>query len=352
MLFSVDSEGNKLKKVTSNWNPKELDIERYIVEAGESEILNSYIFGEDLLIVSNQIQTATKKRADILALDTAGRGVVIELKRDEGTIGIETQALQYLADFSAYRGENFIRRFANNGIEEKIFGFLGNNIEKNRINDSMRIILMARNFDPALLAIGEWFASNDVPFRCIRYTPIELQESRYLSFSVVFDRSVESLYPLIFRSKMREPGFYWHNISYADARWWQFLVKNSVLPACFDSAPGDPGERIMKSYIKGDTVLAYASGYGCIGWGTIDEDGEDSYKLLPLGDPDDVMKGDCRHRRKINWKATAKKLSDALHHQEIKNSFGIYHPIQTRVSIEKSKGKQLVEKLSNLFNCD
>jgi hypothetical protein len=36
----------------------------------------------------------------------------VDNKRDNGTLGVETQALQYLADFSVYQGQNFISYFA------------------------------------------------------------------------------------------------------------------------------------------------------------------------------------------------------------------------------------------------
>ncbi len=112
MLYEI-KENKKLKRLVSQWRPSESDIENFIMSSiNDDNILDSGIFGEELLIVDNQVKTKLKKRADILAIDCYGNGVVIELKRDWGYLGVETQALQYLADFSAYKGNKFIQHFS------------------------------------------------------------------------------------------------------------------------------------------------------------------------------------------------------------------------------------------------
>ena len=46
-------------------------------------------------VISNQIKAKYKKRADILALDQGGSGVIIELKRSMGTLGVDTQHYEH-----------------------------------------------------------------------------------------------------------------------------------------------------------------------------------------------------------------------------------------------------------------
>jgi len=104
-----------------------------------------------------------------------------------------------------------------------------------------------------------------LPFRCIEYTPFEIDNEFFLSFSVAFDRSPELLYPLIFQGRAREPGYFWHNIGSASDDWWTFLVQKGQISTSFNNQSGDEGERILKSYVSGDVVVAYAKGYGAIG---------------------------------------------------------------------------------------
>jgi hypothetical protein len=145
------------------WNPSELELENYLIaqaNADETDAdvrkMHPSIFKEDLLLVSNQVRTSAKKRADILALDKAGNGVIIELKRNEGKLGVETQALQYLSDFSKYRGKNFLRKFGVS--EDTALGFLEGSDDVDSINSRSRVILVARDFDETLYSIGEWLS--------------------------------------------------------------------------------------------------------------------------------------------------------------------------------------------------
>ena len=66
-----------------------------------------------------------------------------------------------------------------------------------------------------------------------------IENRRFLSFSVVFDRANGALFPISFASTVREPGYYWHNIASADQNWWSYLIQAKQIPACFENAPGD-----------------------------------------------------------------------------------------------------------------
>ena len=351
VLFKINKQSGALENIVSDWAPRELELERYLITKADSDIpvMSESVFGEPLLLVSNQVRTIAKKRADILALDRAGNGVIIELKRNAGRLGVETQALQYLADFSKYRGKNFLRKFSSNpGVsEETILRFVGDKANIDEINTHSRVILVARSFDETVYSIGEWLSSKGVAFRCITYLPVQVGDAQLLSFSIAFDRSQDSLYPLTFSSTAREPGIFWHNIARADQSWWNFLVSERQIPACFDNAPGDQGEKLLSRYLPGDIVVAYAKGYGAIGWGAIED--PNTYRLINPGSRGDVLGGNCRHRLTVQWKATARELKDGLSADEVRRDFNIYHPISTSVSVNMANGKRLIDRLSERF---
>ena len=355
MLFEIknreESQSIYLSPVVSTWKREERELEKCLIHSsdGGATVLHESIFGEPLLVVKNQVYTRTGKRADILAIDRLGNGVIVELKRDKGTLGVETQALQYLADFSPYKGEAFIRRFErlSPNLEDNILSFLGGNATIEQLNKNPRIILLARSFDPAIYSLGEWLSTQGVAFRCIQYFPVQIENRDFISFSVVFDRSNESIFPFIFNSRLREPGIFWHNIRFPKDGWWQHLIKNNEIPACFENSPGDQGEKILKSYIAGDKIIAYAKGYGAVGWAIIKD--PNSYRLVSPGSSDDLM-GDCLHRLKVVWQATAKDLKYGISPKDVKERFGIYHPISTSVSIDYKKGEKLINELTKRFN--
>jgi len=342
MLFEITDQ-QSLKRFKSDWKPGELDVENYLVSSdSENNILDSSIFGEPLLIISNQVKTKFRKRADILAIDRCGNGVIIELKRDKGLLGVETQALQYLADFSAYKGMDFINKFSksNEDLEKVIYSFIGADASIKDINKKSRVILLARDFDPTIYSMGEWLSNNGVSFRCIQYEPLEISNKKFITFSIAFDRSKDILNPLSLGSIAREPSYYWHNIAKADQDWWSYLISAKQIPACFDSMPGDQGEKILTSYIVGDVIIAYAKGYGAVGWGVIEKS---DYHLCKENTDEDRLQGDCMHRLSINWKTVAEKLQDGVKPSIVYEEYGIYHPMRTSVSIDEFKATKLIE---------
>lgn len=354
MIFAIskDKDSSDLTPVATDWAPKELELERFVLPNASSDapILNETIFGEPLLLVSNQVTTRNKKRADILALDRQGNGVIVELKRDRGSLGVETQALQYLADFSSYQGMDFIDHFSkyNSSLKDDILGFIGDAEPLEELNRRSRIILMARGFDPSIFSMGKWLSDNGVAFRCVAYTPVEIHGDRFLSFSLAFDQSNRAIYPLSFQTHVREPEVYWHNIGEPKDFWWSYLTSHNKISANYGNRPGDQGEQLLKSFIRGDQIVAYAGGHGAVGWGTIKN--PQSYTLLNPGDKEDLLNGHYLHRLDIQWRATADTLSNAIPSAEIRERFDIYHPVSTSVRIKRNKAERLIKEMNERFS--
>jgi hypothetical protein len=364
MIFKLNSKTLSLDSIlgTTTWVPKELKLEKYLLSTIQSErpLLRPEVFGEELLPIGHQIQTKQGKRVDILAVDQLGNSVIIELKKDAGRLGVETQALQYLAEFSIYKGKKFItqfsqiyRSFMNEfgnlplnkiSLEEEILGFTGHQTTE-QINQNSRIILIARGFDPVLFSMGKWFADNGVPFRCLEYVPFEIGTEKFIGFSLVFDDSPSGIFPLTF-SSFREPQYFWHNIGASESKpqqeWWDYLVKTSQIAASFSNQPGDEGEKLLREYVKGDRILAYSSGHGALGYGVTKNPG--GYELIKPNTDDDLLEGRLRHRLPIEWKVVIHNLNHAIKAQTIKN-LGGYHPIRTKVRIDKVIAEKLIKEI-------
>jgi len=95
MLFSVEESGEKLEGL------KEQDLsELGILERQDLQewtIEQPRILGEDLLVITSEYANFedTRDRLDILALDQAGKLVVVELKRDRADRTTDLQAIKY-----------------------------------------------------------------------------------------------------------------------------------------------------------------------------------------------------------------------------------------------------------------
>jgi hypothetical protein len=348
MIFTVLPNAT-LSAVTSSWKPTEKQVEEFVLKGPGQEdgILNEAVFGEELLLIRSQVLTSDKKRADILAIDRQGNGVIIELKRDEGLAGVETQALQYLAAFAPYRGSNFVRQFGNHSaeFEEKLRQFLGE-VPIDNLNRHHRVILMARSFDRALFSMGKWFGSNGVAFRCIAYVPFAVGTERFVSFSVMFEQSPPEIFPLYFSSPIRQPATFWHNIGKADQQWWTFLVDQGQIPAGWENKRGDKGEELLRSYIDGDRIIAYAKGSGALGWGKLKSP---QYQLVEKGSSQDRLGGDLLHRLSIEWSAVAGQLDDAIPAAKLRTEFDLYHPVSTSARIQHAKADKVIKMLDLRF---
>lgn len=358
MLFEADQENESVIPLESlSWRPKELDLENYIIpeENSDEVLLEKSIFSdEDFLFIGNQVTAPGNRgrdcRADILALDSTGRLVIIELKRDEGYLGVEMQALQYLAAFSTLKGQNFLDYFSQKYplIQENVEQFMEESFQIEDINQQSRIILIAQHFDTALFSMGEWLSSKGTAFRCIQYFPFKIGEKYLLGFSIAFDRSPEPLYGVQFHHpfKRHKSAYFWHNIGDSTNEWWKTLVKKGQIRASFQNQPGDQGEKTLKRYIKGDKIIAYASnGPGAIGWGIVED--PSSYQLLK---PSENNRSDNKlcHKLDITWKATAHRLTEGISYKTFDEKFNLHFPLRTSVRIkDEENAKKLIAKLND-----
>lgn len=264
-------------------------------------------------------------------------------------MGLTPKRYNIWQNFLHTKGEISLPIFSkySKSLEDNIRGFVGDNVRLEDINRHSRIILMAQRFDPSLFSMGKWLASCNVAFRCIEYTPFEINSEHYLSFAIAFDQSPSVVYPLTFQSQLREPQYFWHNIGRNTQDWWQYLYETGQISTGFSNQPGDEGERILKNYIQGDTIVAYATCYGAVGWGVIEK--PETYKLLRPGSKEDKLRGTHLHRLDIRWKYVAEKLEHGLSANSVRSEFGVYHPVSTSVSIDSEKAKRLITEMERKF---
>lgn len=47
--------------------------------------------------------------------------------------------------------------------------------------------------------------------------------------------------------------------------------------------------------------------------------------------------------------ATTSEISNGIKPEIVRKKFGIYHPVQTSVTIEENKAKELIEEINKVF---
>ena len=144
--------------------------------------------------------------------------------------------------------------------------------------------------------------------------------------------------------------YFWHNIGLKRnpqtripcQDWWHYLVQKGKIATSFKESPGDRGEKLLREYKKGDVVFAYASKYGALGYGIIQN--PSSYKLLSAGDNGDVANGYLLHRLDIRWKAVFIDIKYGIKASELQRKFKLKFPRQTKEKITSYlKVKRLIK---------
>ena len=175
---------------------KEEHIEEFLAQ-------NLYLLMGDknAILVGRQVVNEQKSRADLVALDSDGCLVVIEIKRDMADCKaraekFEMQAIRYAATYSRIRTVDelaelvyapYLRRFE----PEKVAGKEAEQFARSEINrivkagngefnSRQKIILVASEFDKEVISACAWLVQNGIDISCIRLSPVKNGDNQLL----------------------------------------------------------------------------------------------------------------------------------------------------------------------------
>jgi Restriction Enzyme Adenine Methylase Associated len=165
-----------------------------------------------LLIVGQQVRNQEQARFDLVAIDSSGNLVIIEVKRDKSDCAarkepVELQAVRYAASlatlktpeelvqklFAPYlkqagsggniRSEN--GRTAEEEAKRRLSEFLTQNRSERSFNQRQRIILIGSGFESQALASVTWLSQNGVLVSCYELKPALMGECHVMRFEKV-----------------------------------------------------------------------------------------------------------------------------------------------------------------------
>ena len=150
------------------------------------------ILGDDLLIIAKEFNAfdGTNERADLVAVDSQGTVVTIELKRDDSGADAHWQAVKYASYFRGASAEHIVELLADyadveaDKAADQLREHMG--IEDNDLsglNRRQRIILASHRFAPevtsAVLWLNEQAEFSDL-ITCVTLIPHRDQDALYL----------------------------------------------------------------------------------------------------------------------------------------------------------------------------
>lgn len=149
--------------------------------------------GEKLFVIGCEVKPSdyVGDAIDILAIDEQGKSVIIELKRSEYKLQL-FQAISYAAMLSDWSIDDFVEersRFAGETASDAgtaIKDYLAS-VAVERLNHAQRVILIAEQFDYALLKTAEWLRERySVNIRCYRISYASDGSNEYLNCSCIY----------------------------------------------------------------------------------------------------------------------------------------------------------------------
>ena len=178
-LFRINPENRESEKIAevefaSLGFQERRDIQEWIAA-------NPGILSEDLLIIGKEFSgfDLVKDRLDLLAVDTDGRLVVIELKRDDSGADAHWQAIKYASYLQRASADDIIRmltdyeRLSEEDAVDKLLQHLGAD-DLSALNNDQRIILASHRFAPEVTSAALWLNEKAVCenlLTCVQLTP-------------------------------------------------------------------------------------------------------------------------------------------------------------------------------------
>lgn len=188
MLYKV--KGREVEKVNQTGFKQEEKLERDLEGWIENE---ASILGERLLIFGRQVQIPeVNDRIDLLALDTNGKVVIIELKKGKLKHPVDIQSLRYASYVSRWEYDD-LEKQANNYFSEK--GEVDFNFNEKfeefcssagideipDINQDQRIIIVGSKLREKLGSVALWLREHSIDIKIIEISLFKDGENLFLS---------------------------------------------------------------------------------------------------------------------------------------------------------------------------
>ncbi|MCK4830521.1 DUF91 domain-containing protein [bacterium] len=243
---------------------------------------NIGILNPDWMIIGRQVLTDFNKRIDLLAIDSNGNLVVIELKKNRTTRDVVAQAIDYASWIKKVTNneiENVFRSYQKNYLKKKETITLANSLyskynveyQEDEINTSHQIIIVASELDSHTERIINYLSESEIPINIVFFKIFSVNGKRVLSRAWLTDPSETeqkaSNQPSLSRNRAPWNGEYYVSFGIGNTRSWEDAMKFG-----FISGGGKPWySRTLNQLNNNDRVWVNIPHIGYVGVGTVIE---------------------------------------------------------------------------------
>ena len=260
---------------------------------------NVSVIAPEVLVISEEFSEweDSKRRIDLLAIDTDATLVVIELKRDNDS-HMELQAIRYAAMVSSMTFSRAVEVFQahldktspGHDARTELLEFLEwETAHEDDFAQDVRIILVAADFQKELTHSVLWLNDRQLDIRCVRMKPYRMGAAAVLDVQQVLPLPEAQAYTVKLREKAIErreaarldTGYWFMNTGEgsSSSRSWDDCRKYG-----FMLAGGTPKHIGFARQLRvGDKVFAYLSGRGYVGLGEVTAEAVPFNDFVPEG---------------------------------------------------------------------
>jgi len=261
MVWEV--EGNSLKVIAKTKLDNEGRLEDWIAR-------DSSILGLDLLIIGRQVTTYFGGRIDLLAVDSQGDIVILELKRDKTPRDIVAQVLDYASWIDSLMPKD-IDEIATAYLKENLTTAFNSHFGAalpEVINSNHSMVIIASELDESSERIVQYLANrHNLNINATYFNFFNNDRMELLGRSWLMDPE-----DLIERSdaitKAPWSGYWFVNVGEGPHRNWDDCREYGFISA----GQGVRYSGALKKLKVGDKIFAYMKGIGYVGYGEVNKE--------------------------------------------------------------------------------
>lgn len=235
---------------------------------------NIEILNENWLVIGRQVLTKFNKYIDLLAIDSDGAIIVIELKKNKTPRDVVAQSIDYaswIKTLSAVEIADIYEEYSlkylklEKSLDEAFIEKFDNKLDEENINTSHQIIIVSSELDSSTERIISYLNESRVPINIAFFKVFKINKEKYISRAWLIDPSETADISISRDSKGSWNGEYYVSFGDSEERNWEDAVKYGFIS-------GGGGEWYSKtlSQLKiGDRIWVNIPHKGYVGVGKV-----------------------------------------------------------------------------------
>ena len=268
---------------------KELQKAQLLSEEELEKVIEDHIeaLNPNWLVIGRQVSTAFNSYIDLLAIDSNGSLIIIELKKNKTPRDVVAQALDYASwvkglapEDIAEIYENYIQAYKpeieTKSLDETFREKFNLTLEEDELNSDHQVVIVASLLDSSTERIVSYLADSGISINVVFFKVLEDERRRYLSRAWFFDpqdtdKKVGSI-------THKEPWNGEYYISFGDQfnRSWEDAIEYGFISA----GGGTWYSRTLNQLSVGDRVWVNIPQTGYVGVGKVKEKARKADEVL------------------------------------------------------------------------